>query len=62
MEGGIECAILDLEDLGGQVSDPFGDAESVHGSPGEGLEDHDVERALEEVEVRGVGRQDATLI
>src|SRR5439155_985186 len=54
VEGGVERALADLEDLAGELLDPAGGGVAVGGAPGEGLEDEQVERPLEEVE-RGLG-------
>src|SRR4051794_7685057 len=51
MEGGVEGAFLDPEVVVGGVADPSCDGVAVHRTPGEGLEDQEVERSLEEIEV-----------
>jgi hypothetical protein len=48
VEGGIEGSGFDLEDLAGAGADVFGDGVSVGRPEGEGAEDEQVERALEE--------------
>src|SRR6185437_11043285 len=53
MEGGVERAFFYLEPLIGRVANPRRDGVAVSGAPGEGLEDEEVERALEEIEVGG---------
>ena len=50
MEGGVQGALFDLKDVIGALLDPAGDSIAVGGRPGQGLEDHQVERAFEEVE------------
>src|SRR5262249_42349627 len=52
MERRVECTVLDLKHVPGRGANPFGDAESVHRPPREGFQDHDVERALKELEIR----------
>jgi hypothetical protein len=51
MERGVEGAVLDVEVVLGGGPDPAGDGVAVPGAPGEGLEDQDVEGALEEIEL-----------
>ena len=53
MERGIEGAFFDLESLVGGVADPGGDGVSVSRSPGQGLEDEEIEGPLKEVEIDG---------
>ena len=53
VERGVERALLDLESLVGGLADPRRDGVAVARTPGEGLEDEEVERALEEVEIDG---------
>ncbi len=50
VEGGIEGAVLDVEVVLGGGTDPGGDGVAVAGSPAQGLENEDIEGALEEVE------------
>jgi hypothetical protein len=52
VQGGVERTFAHLQDVVGELLDPAGDGVSVGGSPGQGLEDEQVERALEEVERR----------
>src|SRR6185312_3041933 len=49
VEGGVEGAVEHLEGAAGGGADHARDGVSVPRAPGEGLEDEDVERALEEV-------------
>ena len=53
VEGGVERALFDLESLVGGLADPGGDGVAVSRPPREGLEDQEVERALEEIEIDG---------
>ena len=53
VERRIERAVFDLQNVVGGEVNPFGHAEPVHRPPREGLEDHDIERALKEPEVGG---------
>lgn len=48
----VERGVFDGEDVVGALADPSGDGVAVHGVPGEGLEDQDVEGALEQVHRR----------
>src|SRR5688500_14899056 len=50
VEGGVEGALLDAEGVVGRLADPARDGVAVARAPAEGLEDEDVERALEELE------------
>jgi hypothetical protein len=61
VEGGVEGAGFDLEDVLGGLFDVLGDGVSVGGAEEEGAEDEEVERALEEVEARGHGYVDNLL-
>src|SRR3954466_554958 len=58
MQRGVERAVVDLEHVVSRGADPLRHTEAVHGAPRERLENHDIERALEEIEVgrRAVGR------
>jgi len=49
MEGGVEGALLDLEDVLGDLLDALGDGPAVLGLESEGFEDEKVESALDEV-------------
>jgi hypothetical protein len=49
MEGGVERAFLDAEDVFGNLLDMKSDAVAVHGRASEGLEDQEGEGALEKV-------------
>ena len=49
MEGGVEGALLDLEDFAGDLLDALGDSPTVLGLEGDGFEDEEVESALDEV-------------
>jgi hypothetical protein len=51
VEGGVEGAVEDAEGAVGAVANEAGDAVSVHAAEGEGAQDEDVERALEEIEL-----------
>jgi hypothetical protein len=51
VQGGIERAIIDLEDVVGREANPLRDGEAVHRPPRQRLEDHDVERTLEQPEI-----------
>src|SRR5512143_2243954 len=51
MQRGVERALRDLKALAGDPLDPAQDCESMHGSPAQGLEDQQVERAAQEIEV-----------
>jgi len=53
VEGGIERAGFDLEELFGSALDMSGDGVTVRRAVDEGAENQDVERALEEVDARG---------
>ncbi len=55
MEGGVEGAGFDLEDVLGGLLDVGGDGVTVGGSEAEGTQDEEVERTLEEVKT---GRHD----
>src|ERR1700756_3293616 len=48
VEGGVERALLDAEDVVGGLFDPAGDAVTVRRSPAYGFEDQEVERAAED--------------
>src|SRR5205823_4033345 len=52
VKGRVERAFLDAEHVAGHVLDPTRDVVAVRRAPGEGLEDEEVERSLEEVERR----------
>jgi hypothetical protein len=49
MERGIQGALLDRKDVSGPLPNPVPDGISMHGAPGNGLEDQEVEGASEEV-------------
>ena len=49
VEGGIEGALLDEEDIAGDLLDAFGDGPAVDGRYGDGFEDEQVESALDEI-------------
>ena len=53
VQGGVERAFLDAEDIFRDALNVEGDAEAVHGTPDESLEDQEGEGALEDV---GFGR------
>jgi len=53
MEGWIERALLDLEDLLGDLANAVGDAIAMDRAEGDDLEDEHVEGALEEVGLVG---------
>src|SRR5205814_6487920 len=50
-EGGGESGLLDLGVVGGGIADPARDRVAVHRPPGEGFENEQVERALDDVEI-----------
>jgi hypothetical protein len=56
LERGVERAFLDLEKVAGNLLDVADQRIAVHGLAAEGLEDHEFERAGEEVAVLGVFR------
>jgi len=49
VQGGVEGALLDLEDFAGDLLDTLGDGPAVLGLESEGFEDQKVESALNEV-------------
>src|SRR5690348_12218543 len=49
----VECAFADAQHIAGGLLDPSGDVVAVARSPGERLEDEDVERAAEDVDRSG---------
>jgi len=49
VEGGVEGALLDLEDFVGELLDALGDGPAVFGLEGDGLEDEEVEGSLDEI-------------
>src|SRR5439155_12463185 len=53
IERGIERALVDLQDVLGELLNPLGDPPAVHGRREQGLQDKDIEGPLEEV---GSGR------
>src|ERR1043165_4243838 len=53
VERGVESALFYREGPFGGLPDPLSDGVAVAGTPGEGLEDEHIERALEEIEVGG---------
>ena len=53
VEGGVQRAILELQDLVGCPANPFRDAEAVHRLPRQRLQNHDIDGAFEQVEVGG---------
>ena len=51
MKGGIEGAFLDEQDAVGAIADEARDGVSVQRTAGEGLENEDVERPLQQLEI-----------
>jgi hypothetical protein len=48
MERGVKSALVDAENVVGELADAIGDSEAVHRAGGEDLEDEEVEGALQE--------------
>jgi hypothetical protein len=55
LERRVERALVDLEDVAGDLAEPERDPPAVHGLEGERLEDEHLERSLEEFGADGVG-------
>ena len=49
VQGGVEGALLHLEDFAGKLLNPLGDGPSVQGIEQEGFEDKEVEGSLNEI-------------
>jgi hypothetical protein len=49
IEGGVEGALLDLEYFARDLLDAFGDGPAMFGFEGDGFEDKEIERALDEI-------------
>ena len=54
VESGVERALLDLEDVAGNLLDALGDPPSMHGFEGNGFQDEQVKGALQQI--HGVGQ------
>jgi len=50
MQGGVERALLNTEDLAGHLLDALGDAPSVLWFQGEGAENEEIQSALGEID------------
>jgi hypothetical protein len=48
MERGVKSALVDAENVVGELADAVGDSEAVHGAGGEDLEDQKIQCALQE--------------